>query len=331
MKPDQFVNDNVESPIFIVGAPRSGTTMLSVTLDRHPNICIPPETQFFSQFLPSLPENGAVLKAEELVELALSSSRIKDLHLDKNKVLEVFLEMGKNGPLEYLLLAILKCYAQKEGKLRFGEKSPGHLNCLEHILSVFPKAKIICIVRDGRDVVRSLLEVGWAEPGNPRRFWLFCMQWEQSMRLSLKFNDKFSSESFFMVKYEDIILQPELEISKICKFLGEKFSLSQLSEVTASNVVPAWEKSWKGNATMPLDKSRIYAWRNTADKKQIWAMNCIMGKMLADAGYCDTSMKGCPLIARFKFNMVNILFFPILRPVTLLVLKMLRALKMTTS
>lgn len=316
---------NFETPIFIVGAPRSGTTMLSVILDRHPNICIPPETQFFSAFLPSLPENAANLTPEELVDLALKFPRIQDLQLDKKDLLNEFVSM-KYSP-ENLLIAILKCYCKKNGKVKFGEKSPKHLNYLSHIYSVYPKAKVICIVRDGRDVVRSLLKVKWAEPDNPRRFWIFCMEWNDLTKLSLRYKKKMSSDRFYLVKYEDIILYPEKELYGICEFLGEKFYSSQLSKIVKSNVVPEWEQSWKGNSVKTLDKSRIYAWRDATSESQIWAMNCMMGGMLKKIGYSDTGLKGAPVIKKLELNIAKIPYIKLFRPVSLLALKVIRALK----
>lgn len=328
MTTDQNQNDGSYAacdPIFIVGAPRSGTTMLSVILDRHPHICIPPETQFFTAFLPSLPGDAEAMTTEELVQFALESPRIKDLKLDKQHVLDHFSTTGPQA--ENLFAALLMSYSKKQGKIRYGEKSPGHLNHIPQILAAFPKAKIICIVRDGRDVVRSLLKVKWAEPENPRRFWLFCMQWNDLTRLALQYFQTMAQEQFHLVKYEEILTQPEREIVKICAFLGEQFYPSQLSGTAQSGVVPEWEQSWKGNAVKALDQSRISAWRNSASQEQIWAMNCMMGKTLAAAGYNETGMQGCPLQTRLKYNLIKLPFIKWLRPLSLFVLKVTKSVK----
>ena len=274
-------------PVFIVGAPRSGTTLLAVLLDRHSNIAIGPETQFFTEFIPRYWENRLPETHEELVDSALQFKRIADFELDRDELLRYF----KNYELSFanLLRAIIEVYALQRSKSRPGEKSPLHLNFVPALLEQFPGAKIICILRDGRDVVRSLLNVPWAIPDNPRRLGLFCIRWNDSVEEMLKYEQVLSPDVFMTVKFEDILRQPKLELEKICDFIGEEFEPAQLETAQPSSTVPEWEKDWKNKASETIDAGRIEAWRKSSDKKQFWIMNSMMGPLLKRLGYRDTA------------------------------------------
>ena len=112
--------DNEFYPIFIVGNPRSGTTLTAVLLDRHSKIAVPPETNFFNLFLPTI-QNKDKLDYESMVRFTLQSDRIKDLNLDAENVLENF----RHYPLSVynLLRVILEEYTKKRGKVRPGKKT----------------------------------------------------------------------------------------------------------------------------------------------------------------------------------------------------------------
>jgi len=315
------------SPIFIVGAPRSGTTMLAVLLDRHSRIAISPETQFFTEFAPQFMNQVHFLSREELVEYSLTHSRIKDLHLSRDVVLDIFNNYSKSLP--NLLRALIECHANIKGKAIPGEKSPGHIQHVPEILSAFPNAKVICIIRDGRDVVRSLLNVKWAEPNNPRRFGLFCTQWNHFAKITKQYTQAFSKEQFFVAKYEKIIESPEESLQIICDFIGVEFEQTQLHETVLSDVVPTWEKEWKSKATGGIDPKRIYAWRQAADRSQVWGMNCMMGKTLDNWGSPDTELTECPIHKRILLNLFKVPYLPIMRPFSLFGLYLARKFKWT--
>lgn len=313
-------------PIFIVGVPRSGTTLLAVLLDRHSNIAIGPETQFFTEFVPEewgqrTPESHA-----QLVDSAFAFKRIADFNLDRAQLLEHF----KQYPLSFanLLRAIIEVHALRSSKPRPGEKSPLHFDHIPAILSEFPESKIICVLRDGRDVVRSLVEAPWAIPKNPRRLGLFCMRWADAMEQTLEYHKTLPSDRFLMVKFEDILRQPQPMLEKICAFIGEKFEPTQLQPAQSSSAIPDWEKKWKNKASETLDPARIEAWRKAADREQIWTMNSMMGEMLERMGYVDTTLDGCPPAIRVKLFFQKLPYLKGMRKISAVSLKTLKTLKL---
>ena len=259
---------------------------------------------------------------EEKVEAAVSFRRIKDLGITKEELGEQFAQYEDN--YASLFRAILEVYCRKQGKSRVGEKSPKHIEYVPTLLTAFPKAKILLIVRDGRDVVRSLMKVPWAEPGNPRRFGLFCMEWNQYAILARKYGRKFSANQLKIVKYEDILSAPEKKMMEICQFVGEQFETTQLDAGITSTAVPHWEEDWKGKASQMLDPQRIEAWRKEQDEKIIWRMNILMGKSLKYLGYRETYLCGCPWHMRLFFRLQAMPYASWCREYALFGLRLLR-------
>ena len=320
------VKNQMKPPVFIVGAPRSGTTLMAVLLDRHSNISIGPETQFFTEFIPQNWAEKQPETHEQLVDSALAFKRIADFSFDRDQLLHHF----KNYDLTVanLLRAIIEVHAMRNSKSRPGEKSPQHLQHVPMILDHIPEAKILCVLRDGRDVVRSLMETPWAIPNNPRRLRLFCIRWNDAVERTVYYKKTLSPDRFMIVKFEDVLRQPRPELERICNFLGEEFEETQLEPAQPSSVIPGWEKQWKSKASEMLDSGRIEAWRKSSDQKQIWIMNSMMGTMLERMGYKDANLNGCPPVTRTKLFIQKVPYQPRLRKVSAASLKLLKRMKL---
>jgi len=313
-------------PFFIVGAPRSGTTLLAVLLDRHSNVAIGPETQFYAEFIPRNWADRKPETYEQLVDSALAFKRIVDFGLDREQLLRQFKTYELSSA--NLLRSIMEVHAIRNSKLRPGEKSPSHLKHVPAILDQFPGAKAICVLRDGRDVVRSLLETPWAIPGNPRRLQLFCLRWNDAVEETIHYERTLPHDRFMTVKFEDILRQPRPELEKICDFLGEEFEPTQLEPEQSSSVIPHWEKKWKNKAVETLDSERIEAWRKSSDQKQIWIMNSMMGTMLERVGYSDTKLARCSPAMRTKLFIQKIPYSKRMRRISSFSLKILKKMNM---
>lgn len=314
------------APVFIVGAPRSGTTLLAVLLNRHSRIAIPPETQFFTEYCLS-GQAGELMEGarEEQVASALAFSRIKDLDLTVEDVLNRFgrYDNDHNG----LFRALLETYAEKQQKPRAGEKTPSHLEHVDKLLGFYPEAKVLCIVRDGRDVVRSLVKTTWAEPDNPRRHGLFCMEWSDYAKTAAHYVRSLAKDRFLLVRYEDILTDAENQLRSICSFLREDYEPQMLAVEAGSGVVPEWEAEWKQKAEETIDPSRAFAWRTQADIREIWWMNVMMGPELRIMGYGDTDIDRCPFGLRLQLYLGKTPYLTAMRPVSLLALRLARVVR----
>ena len=112
-------------PVFIVGSPRSGTTLLATLVDRHSRIAIPPETHFFGHFRRWVGRELGSLQHHTLVDEFLKNRRAGDMKLDRAAILSRFSRYPADLP--HLLRAALEEYAARRAKPRAGEKTPGHI------------------------------------------------------------------------------------------------------------------------------------------------------------------------------------------------------------
>ena len=243
------------SRFFIVGCPRSGTTLLSVLLDRHSRLCVTPETGFYDEIAPRL---SRLHTWRRLPELGLTPEEVPT----EGNVLE----------------AILDLYAKKRGKARSGEKTPQHLLHVPEILRDFPDAKIVCIIRDGRDNALSLHAMPWWR-GSLRSA---AKLWAKCARLAAQYA---AHDAFLLVRYEDLVADSRGVLSRVMAHLGETFEESQLDVRVSSATVLPRSLEWKGQALQPIDANEPGRRRSEATARQIAVIEAIAGRELQLHGY----------------------------------------------
>jgi len=270
-------------PVFVVGHPRSGTTMLASMIGSHKNISMPPETMFFFDIYQKVDKLGDHCA---WIERVLNAERMSDLGLNVGEVVTQY--KGVDESYSMLLMSILKTYSLRENKLRPGEKTPLHLRWSGTIFDWYKEAKCICIIRDGRDVVSSLLNVPWSH----ENIYKHCIDWNEDEKLARKF-EKIYPSKFYVVIYEDILQDPQKVLKGICDFIDEPYDKNMLNS-QGSNTVPGWERSWKSKALYGIDKSNMGKWRNLP-RKRLWVMNTIMKDGLLSSGYMVSDV---PILVR---------------------------------
>ena len=211
--------------IFLSGALRSGTTMLHLILDHHPSLMNPGEFDFLFDYLG---ENGN--------EPSISAYH-QHLSLDR-----IFLakNLNLNPDLNYHEQIIdFTQQLQVENKLLILNI---HRN-FHHALHYFPDAKFIHLVRDPRDVARSSIGMGWA--GN---VYYGVDHWIKTEESWNQINTRLKNEQFIELRYEDVVLSPNLQLKKLCNFLDVDFS-NKMLEYNSSSTYEAPDPSltfqWK--------------------------------------------------------------------------------------
>jgi hypothetical protein len=261
---------------FVVGCPRSGTTLLSVLLDRHSRLSVPPETAFFDEVAPLLAR--CTTPARQMDVLG-RWRRLGELDLEPEAVVE---RLGRRSvaPGE-ILDAILQMYAEARGKVRGGEKTPRHLMHVPAILEQFPGAKVVCMLRDGRDASLSLNAMPWWAP---RDLAAAARVWKQSARLAERFARR-HPEQFEIVRYEDLVARPEDVLSSVMTYLGETFESGQIRTEVPSQVVLPRSIDWKGAALGPIEAARVGQRRAAATAAQVALLDRELGTFLNRFGY----------------------------------------------
>jgi hypothetical protein len=212
-------NSTTKVPFFIIGCPRSGTTLLQLLINSHPKIAIPPESHIFVRFS-KIFENYGDLNNKANLKLFVQDL-LKDYHIrdwDLGVSVDDFCDQLKEKSLRNVIALLLELYAQKDLKIRWGDKTPQHMLHVREIKKIFPEAKFIHLIRDGRDVAVSSSRIFVGPPS----IYGIAHEWRKYIEIFDKFKKILNHNEYLEVRYEDLVRNPEAELKKIFIFLKEE-------------------------------------------------------------------------------------------------------------
>lgn len=275
-------------PVFVVGAPRSGTTLLSAMLSSHSALVIGPESHFFKKSTPAArraavqgpwPDAGVDL----LMSLTLTDESVPHLFGMDRERLRAWLR--EQEPSERALLeSLTRTFAEKRRKGRWGEKTPGHVQHLHEIRRLYPEAPIIHIVRDPRDTVRSIARLPWAS----RSPFVNAYLWSRRVRAGMDFAA--DDEHTLTLRFEDLLERPEEQLRRLCDFIGEPYDPAMLDTAAAAEAMRSGREIWKLQVGQALDRSKAYRWRSghtVTDPDTVSAISLICHREIEQLGYED--------------------------------------------
>ena len=246
------------APFFIVGAQRSGTTMMRLMLNRHPEIAVPFESGFIPVFVPLLERYGDLSRRENARRL-LEDIAAYPLQRDRGGLIKNPETILKQPITTYadLIDAIFTVDARARHKVRWGDKTPSYVTDLDVLWSLFPKCRIVHLVRDGRDVALSNRNVEWGIHSLPRA----AADWRWKTTLGRKVG-AVVAEHYLELKYEDLVLDPERSLRRVCAFLDATFDPVMLDyHLEASAELPERSRSWHRNSVRPPDPALVFGWK----------------------------------------------------------------------
>jgi hypothetical protein len=264
-----------ERPVFIVGAPRSGTSLLRRLLNRHPSLAISSETDFNHYVYARRQSFGSLADRqhrERLVDAYLATQHIRRLQVDLQGLREALLAEGTS--YEAFFASLLRFYARTQGKARWGEKTPRHAFLTESLCQWYPGASIVHLVRDPRDVVASLRRL----PTEPHsvvgggRLWVACNR--AAHRSAYR-------PQYLLVRYEHLAAEPENELRRICSFLDEEYSPAML----APDGDPAGALPWYRRAEEAVTTARLEKWREDLTREEVALVEWVAGAQMKAFGY----------------------------------------------
>jgi len=289
------MKDNLDKiPLFfIIGRPRSGTTMLSTILDANKQTAMPIESKvivflYFKFRNVTLWNEKLLLKFYDAI---FQQPKIDTWIINKEKLKEDILALGENANFQRLIKLLYLNYVsffEKENIIVIGDKNPGYsyiISHLEILLHLFPDAKIIHLTRDYRDHYLSMKKIDFE--GN--HLSLVCYRWQYSF-LKVRALMKNKINHYYFLKYEDLVRQPEKEVKKICDFLGLVYSSSMLEYYKIKDKVLAVYAEedvmkYHSNLFHPISADFVDKWKEKLTPKQIEMADFIVGKAGEQAGY----------------------------------------------
>ena len=257
------------NPIFIIGTERSGTNLMRLILNSHPNITIPHPPHILKNFFKLEPLYSDLKKDINCKRLIKDVVKMVDLHpypweikIDKDKIFNSVKERN----LINIFFAIYDQYLESTNKKRWGCKSTFMINHVALIRYYYPQAKFIYMVRDGRDVAVSAKKAIF----NHYSVYYVAKLWKKEQQIGIYWLNKLSMNDIFPIRYEDLLNDPERSVKSICYFLDESYEENMLNffktdEAKKSSCISA---AWKNTAN-PIMKNNLGKFKTELSEDEI--------------------------------------------------------------
>ncbi len=289
------------SPIFIGGLDRSGKTTLRGYLHSHPNIAIPAVgsnmwTYFYNQYGDLKdPDNFERCMAD-----MLKYKHVAFLEPEPDRIRREFLE----GPQTYahLFSLFLVHFALRENKPRWGVQTGLIERYADQVISSYPGAKIIHMLRDPRDRYAGSLQL-W--PDGKMRAGGAVSRWFYTTNLADR-NLKKYPDSYMVVRFEDMVRNTEKTIEAVCNFLGEEFFQEMLSmpgAIERRNKLIQRSKNKPGESL--LSDAYIGIYKDVVPELEVAFLQLFLRRLMKTYGY-DLETHKFSFRERVKFLVVTL-------------------------
>lgn len=282
-------------PVFVIGNPRSGTTLLRLMLTCHPNIVIPPECGFALWWYDKyggLP--GARWRepqtVQECIRDILTSKKIEFWDLDP-AALEAFVTGSHPQSYADVVSLVYRFYGRTRGRhaQRWGDKNNYYLDHILTIRRLFPGVLFIHIVRDVRDVACSYRDLAGAAPASryapslaaePQRA---AESWVRNIG---RIRQQFAAlgwEGVLEIRYEDLVANPKGTLEQVCRFLREAFDAAMLDYPQANRenlLEPEEFLAWKAKTLEPPSAAEVGKYRAELAPADIAAIEAVADPLL---------------------------------------------------
>ena len=269
---------------FVVGEARSGTTLLRVMLDAHPQLAIPPESYFVSGLYPyrSRYERGGAFDLARFAGDLQGLHKFRDWDLPEERFASAFAEPMPGGAYPDAVRLLYGTYAAAHEKPRYGDKSPGYVTRMKLLTQLFPEARFVHIVRDVRSVALSLTEMPseWGTRSVPEG----AARWRHRVSRGHAEGTALGQERYLEVRYEDLVADSERELRRMLEFLLLPWDDAVLRYAERGlSRVPEGSHAIHGNVGRAPTTTRD--WRAQMSREDLEAVEAIAGDVLTEMGY----------------------------------------------
>jgi hypothetical protein len=268
--------------VFVVGCGRSGTTLLRLMLDAHPDLAIPPESHFLSRFGHALDRYavpGGGVHAELLANDVLRTKTFRAWEVPDEDVLTRVRSL-RSPSFADVVDAVYTAYAEPRGASRWGDKTPRYVLDIPLFDRLFPGSRFVHIIRDGRDVAMSLRSVRFG-PNDPMGAAGF---WERRVRAGMRDGGALGGR-YHEVRYEALVADPERELRAICAAIDLPWDPAMLDyPQRVPSALPEDRRSQHRHEDRP-PTAGLRDWRTEMPPADVAAFEAVAGRLLDDLGY----------------------------------------------
>jgi Sulfotransferase family len=278
MDPQREVTARTEAgpPFFIVGSARSGTTLLRLMLNAHPDIAVPPESRFVVELYKG---SDTVMTSELLVALA-GHKRFQAWDLPIEAVRE---ELGPTPSTEYAdaMRAAYRAYARVHGKVRWGDKTPRYVEHLPFLAKLFPDARFIHLVRDGRNVALSYADV----PFGPKTIAKAARLWAERVASGVANGRDLGARRYMEIRYEDMVEDAKGQARQVCDFLELPFDPGMLEYTERARDAILPRAGQYNPHVVERPRPHVRTWERDMPDSHVEIFEAVAGPVLDRLGY----------------------------------------------
>lgn len=284
-----------DSPILIIGTERSGSNLLRLVLNAHPNIAIPHPPHFMRYLAPTAPAYGDLRDERNRRALTRDALTLLRAHIHpwEHPIDEDRVVAAASPTLFGVVSAIYEQYREAEGKPRWGCKSTFMVDYVAEVRAEYPNARFVWLVRDPRDVASSAKRsvFGHCHP------FLTAVLWRRQQESALAALERYGPGVVHRLRYEDLVREPAQEIGRLCVFVGEPFEQGMLEyhHGAAARRTARLAESWR-NTDQPIAATSVGRYAEALTPTERTQVEMAVGPLLDRLGY-PAGMRaagGCP-------------------------------------
>jgi hypothetical protein len=274
---------------FLVGCGRSGTTLLRAMFDAHADVCVPDEVAFVVRY--ARPHRAMQygwprrFDAGRCVELIVGDSSFRRWPITAE---DARAAVHETVPTSFAdtIRTLYALVAAHRGKPRYADKTPMHVLHLPRLARLFPEARFVHVIRDGRDVARSYQSVEWG----PSTAEEAALRWRRSVAHGRRSGARLGAGRYREIRYEQLVTEPEPVLRELCRFFELDWDDRVLHHhEQAERVVAATRFPGAHRRVLLPPTPGLRDWRREMPAADVAGFEAIAGRLLDELGYgCST-------------------------------------------
>lgn len=273
-----------KAPVFVLGSPRSGTTLLYHMLLSAGNFAVyRAESQVFNLLEPRYGKLSQAHNRRRLLAAWHDTELFRRTGLEWNDVSEAVMANCRNGG-DFLRI-VMEAMVRRQGVQRWADCTPEHLLYLDRIKQTIPNALIIHIIRDGRDVALSMEKQGWIRPfawDRGQTLEAAALYWNWIVRKGRK-DGRILGRDYVEVRYEDLVLDPRRVLDDVGGFIGQELGYDEIQRVGIGSVSQP-NSSFQGEMKQG-EFTPVGRWKTSLSAAQLERLEALLGETLRELGY----------------------------------------------
>lgn len=267
---------------FFVGCGRSGTTLVAAMFDSHPQLTVPSESYFVGNLgrQASRYSTGPGFDVDRFLTDLLQISWVQRWELDE-ETLRHYLHAAPVESFADAVGRVFRCYADRAGKPRYGDKTPNYVARMPLIAGLIPEARFVHIIRDGRDVATSFRRV----PFGPTTAAEAALFWRGRVSTGRAAGQQLGPERYREVRYEALVGDARAALQPVCDFLDLPFDNAMLDYTSrAEKFISSGRPGAHVNLRLPPTK-QLRDWRVQMSRDDVTRFELLAGDLLDELGY----------------------------------------------